>query len=107
MSHRAGLPAQRIHRGAYQTVTVAHLIATNAHFYAIGAKMTFRRDELSLPPGLRDRTHRSTRPVHHREVIGTTADTAANNAALTIPTARFTGAADELIALFARFTAAP
>jgi hypothetical protein len=42
---------------------------------------------------------------HNDEVIGTTADTTGKNAALTIPIARFTGAADESIGLFARFTA--
>lgn len=59
MSHRAGLPAQRIHRGAHQTATVAHPTATNRHLYATAATTTFRRDELSLPTGPRDRTHLS------------------------------------------------
>lgn len=57
MSHRAGLPAQRIHRGAHQTATVAHPTATNCHLYPTAATTTFRRDELSLPTGPRDRTH--------------------------------------------------
>jgi hypothetical protein len=57
--HRTGLPARRVHRGRHHTATAAPPTATNFQFYPIDVKATFRLDELTLPPGLRDRVHRA------------------------------------------------
>jgi hypothetical protein len=80
MRHRTGLPTQRSHRGAHRTATVAHPIATNSHFYAVAATTTFRRDELSFPVGLGDRTHRRTRLATTMRSSSPSPVTAGNNA---------------------------
>jgi hypothetical protein len=105
MRHRTGLPAQRIRRGGHQTVTVDHPIATNSHFYGVAATTTFRRDELSFPPGLGDRTHRRTRLATTMRSSAPPPTRPATTGRRPSPPRRFTGAADELIGLFARFTA--
>ncbi len=87
MRHRPGLPAKRIDRGVHHTGTVAHLIATNSHVYAISATTTFRRDELRFPPALRDRTHRRTRLATTMRSSTPPPDTAGNTAARTIASA--------------------